>query len=61
MLKELFFGVQTALLFLSVCAAVDFCYRGMLPVVHAAVIIIACVMSFYSSSAFYSRTSKDNK
>lgn len=61
MLRDIFFGLQTALLFLSVCAASDFCYRGLIPVVHTAVIIIACVMSFYSSSVFYSRTNKGNK
>lgn len=58
MLKDIFFGVQTALLFLSGCAAFDFCYKGMLPVVYAAVIIIACVMSLYSSFVLHQRTEK---
>ncbi len=55
MLKDIYFGVQTALLFLSGCAAFDFCYKGVLPAVYAAVIIIACVMSLYSSVVLVSR------
>ncbi len=58
MLKDIYFGVQSALLFLSGCAAFDFCYKGMLPAVYAAVIIIACVMSLYSSFVLRQRTEK---
>ena len=58
MLKDIYFGVQGALLILSGCAASDFCYRGILPGIYAAVIIIACVMSLYSSVMCYLRTGK---
>ena len=58
MLKDIYFGVQGALLILSGCAASDFCYRGILPGIYAAVIIIACVMSLYSSVMCYQRTGK---
>lgn len=61
MLKEIYFGLQIALLFLSGCAACDMWYRGILPGVYAAVIIIACIMSLYSSLVFYSRTSESRK
>lgn len=56
MLKDIYFGVQIALLILSGCAASDMCYRGILPGVYATVIIIACVMSLYSSFVMYQRT-----
>ena len=49
MFKDIYFGVQIALLILSGCAASDMWYRDILPGVYAAVIIIACVMSAYSA------------
>ena len=58
MLKEIYFGVQGALLILSGCAASDFCYRGILPRIYAVIIIIACVMSLYSSVIWYLRVGK---
>ena len=58
MLKEIYFGVQIALLILSGCAASDMCYRGILSGIYAAVIIIACAMSLYSSVMCYLRTGK---
>lgn len=58
MLKDIYFGVQIALLILSGCAASDMCYRGILPGIYAAVIIIACVMSAYSSVMCYLRIGK---
>lgn len=58
MLKDIYFGVQIALLILAGCAASDMCYRGILPGIYAAVIIMACVMSLYSSGMCYSRTGK---
>ena len=58
MLKDIYFGVQGALLILSGCAASDFCYRGILPGIYAAVIIIACAMSLYSSVMCYLRVGK---
>ena len=55
MLKDIYFGVQIALLILSGCVASDMCYRGILPKVYAAVIIAACVMALYSSVVIVSR------
>ena len=58
MFKDIYFGVQIALLILSGCAASDFCYRGILPWIYAAVIIIACAMSLYSPVMCYLRVGK---
>ena len=58
MLKDIYFGVQIVLLILSGCAASDMCYRGILPGIYAAVIILACVMSLYSSVVCYLRMEK---
>ncbi len=58
MLRDIYFGVQGALLILSGCAASDFCYRGILPKVYAALIIAACVMALYSSFVLCGRTGK---
>ena len=58
MLKDLYFGVQIALLILSGCAASDMCYQDELKGIYAAVIIIACAMSLYSSVMCYLRLSK---
>ena len=58
MLKDIYFSVQGALLILSGCAASDMCYRGELKGIYAAVIIIACAMSLYSSVMCYLRTGK---
>lgn len=58
MLKDIYFGVQIALLILAGCAASDMWCRGILPGVYAAVIIIACVMALYSSFVLYLRTEK---
>ena len=58
MLKDIYFGVQIALLILAGCSASDMCYRGILPGIYAAVIIIACAMSVYSSFVCYLRTGK---
>lgn len=56
MLKEIYFGVQIALLILSGSVASDMCYRGELKGIYAAVIIIACLMALYSSMAFFIRS-----
>ena len=58
MLKDIYFGVQGALLFLAGCGAYDLWYKGTLPGVHAIVIILACVMALYSSFVLYLRTEK---
>ena len=58
MLKDIYFGLQIALLFLSGCVASDMCYQGELKGIYAAVIIIACAMSLYSSVMCYLRTGK---
>lgn len=58
MLKEIYFGVQIALLILSGCAASDMCYHGELKGIYAAVIIAACVMSAYSAVMCYLRVGK---
>lgn len=58
MLKDIYFGVQDALLILAGCAAFDMWYRGILPRIYAAVIILACAMSLYSSVVCYLRTEK---
>lgn len=58
MLKDIYFGVQGALLFLAGCAASDMWYRGVLPGIYAVVIIIACIMSLYSSMVLFIRSEK---
>ena len=58
MIKDIYFGVQIALLILAGCATSDMCYRGELKGIYAAVIIIACVMSAYSAVMCYLRTGK---
>ena len=58
MLKDIYFSVQLVLLFLSGCAASDMCYKGGLKGIYAAVIIIACAMSLYSSVMCYLRVGK---
>ena len=58
MLKEIYFGVQIALLILAGCVTSDKCYHGELRGIYAAVIILACVMSVYSSLVLYLRTEK---
>ena len=58
MLKDIYFGVQIALLILAGCVTSDKCYHGELRGIYAAVIIIACVMSLYSSIIFFARREK---
>lgn len=58
MLKDIYFGVQIALLILSGCVTSDMCYQGELKGIYAAVIIIACAMSLYSSIMFFVRSEK---
>lgn len=58
MFKDIYFGVQIALLILAGCGASDLWYRGILPGIYAAVIIAACVMPLYSSFVLYQRAEK---
>lgn len=61
MLKDIYFGVQGALLILAGCAASEMCYGGILSKVYAALIIAACVMALYSSFALCGRMEKKPK
>ena len=58
MVKDLYFGLQIALLILAGCGAYDSWYRGELAGTTAAVTIIACVMAVYSATVFCLRTTK---
>ena len=58
LIKDIYFGLQIALLILSGCAAYDLWYKGILPGVYSVIIIIACVMALYSSFVLYQRTEK---
>ena len=55
MIKDIYFGVQIALLFFAGGFTYDWWYKGALPGIHSALIIIACVMAIYSSVQFYLR------
>lgn len=58
MIKDTYFSIQFALLFLAVCGAFDMWCREALPGVYAVIIILACIMSFFSSAVFFKRLMK---
>lgn len=61
MLKDLYFGVQIALLFFACGMTADLCHNGKIEKVYAAVIIIACIMALYTSKEYYKRSIRNRE